>query len=398
MARGFFSGFDGQEVTHPAMVSSVSGVSPIAYSTSIKRDHARASLELIVVSGVQKNLSLTTNPPAGGWVYWRCYVRITVAATASRTILGQGPSYNRLNLNPDGSLTYLHSGSVVVCTTSPVLTDTTKWYCVEWRCIPSGGVSVAAVRVDGVVVGSGIISDSSTNGIVFGPQDTATGGYTAYFSDPSCDDADWVGGGGCALLIPISDVTRTGLWTAGAGGTTNLWDAVNNLPPIGTATETNLTQIEHAGGAATALDEYDARCQSYDSLIPAEAVINVCRAVLVVGEDIATGDKLLQHFLGGNPSGINVGPYLVSGGVSGSYAVGTYPVNWWGIGSAYSGTAGWAVNPTVTRSLGPIVGVIRPETASRVASVCFMGVWVEFSTSLISMPDTALAGPVDAFN
>src|SRR5213079_3376565 len=52
----------------------------------------------------------------------------------------------------------------------------------------------------------------------------------------------WPGEGNIVLLKPTSD-NQIGSWTGGAGGTTNLWDAVNNTPPVGITGGSNTATI-----------------------------------------------------------------------------------------------------------------------------------------------------------
>jgi len=67
--------------------------------------------------------------------------------------------------------------------------------------------------------------------------------------------------GRIALLLPISDSKRMN-WTTGAGGTTNLWDAVNKTPPLGAlaASETATSNIKST---------YSGIVQDYDTNIAA---------------------------------------------------------------------------------------------------------------------------------
>jgi hypothetical protein len=177
------------------------------------------------------------------------------------------------------------------------------------------------------------------------------------------------------LLLPISDNARASLWTGGVGGTTSLFDAVNNTPPIGTATETNLTQIEHAGGAAGTTDAYDANMTSYATagLVTGDTV-NVVEFQEVDGEDIATGTKKLSFSVVSNPAIASPGQVSAGNDIG---ALGTYSSNW-----ATRQGQGRTYNPSVTLATSPVMRVTRPETASRVASVCFMGIYVDYSPAV----------------
>jgi hypothetical protein len=171
-------------------------------------------------------------------------------------------------------------------------------------------------------------------------------------------------------LFATADSARATLWTGGAGGTTNLWDAVNNVPPAGTATETNTSQIEHAGGAAGSTDAYDATMTTYTAAgITDQHEILALQPILNHGEDAASGNKLLSFEVLSNPaapgaSSFNVAPT--------SGALGTWSANWWTTWGSV------AYQPSVTLGTAPVMRVVRPETAAGVASVDFMGIHVAY--------------------
>lgn len=185
----------------------------------------------------------------------------------------------------------------------------------------------------------------------------------------------WCGDGKIVILLPVSDNARTAEWTGGVGGTTNLFEAINNTPPTGTATETDLTQIEHAGGAT---GTYSANMGAYsDSLVSngggmsSTNVILLIQYIVVVGEDVAQGTKLLAIAGGSNPTVAQSANFDV-----GSAALGTYPTNW----TIKVNALAIQYSPSIVLGTKPIMRVVRPETATRVASVCFMGMLVEYTS------------------
>lgn len=197
--------------------------------------------------------------------------------------------------------------------------------------------------------------------------------------DQGSDQNSWPGPGRVVMLKPISDNARTTQWTGGVGGTTNLWDAVDNLPPTGTASETDTSQIEHSGGTAGA---YDANLTSYATagMGPYDTVTLVAMTASD-GEDVATGTKTIAYSMVSNPA-IST-PGSVSAGDDGG-ALGTWPTGWanrklGAVGTA--GAGGPTYNPSVTLATSPVMRVNRPGTESRVASVCFMGLLVEYRSN-----------------
>lgn len=208
---------------------------------------------------------------------------------------------------------------------------------------------------------------------LFGTNTTITGWFDdiALNDDTGASQKSWPGPGKVVLLVPISDNARDTLWTGGVGGTSNLFDAVNNLPPTGTATETDATQIEHAGGAAGTTDRYDANMTKPETAgIRAADTVNTAHFIEADGEDIATGAKLLNFEVLSNPVIASPGNITAGNNIG---ALGTYPTNW----TVRSSSPVYA--PRLDVKTSPVMRARRPETASRVASVCFMGIYVDYT-------------------
>ncbi len=205
--------------------------------------------------------------------------------------------------------------------------------------------------------------------------------------DTGSSQTSWCGDGKVVLLVPISDNARDAKWTGGAGGTTNLWDAVNNTPPAGlvSASATNTSQIEHAGTAAGTTDKYDANLTTYTTAgIASGDTINLVQWLESCGEDIATGTKLLDFEVLSNPT--IASPGNVTAGLDVG-AVGTYPTNWDATNKPASSHKGpITYSPSVTLGTSPVMRVRRPETAARVASVCFMGMYVDYTEFVSESP------------
>jgi hypothetical protein len=172
--------------------------------------------------------------------------------------------------------------------------------------------------------------------------------------------------------LPISDNARDAKWTSNAGTTTTNFDGVNNTPPVGIAVNTtpDFAYEKHAGTAAGTTDHYDANMTTYTTAgVVATDRITLVQGMLSTGEEIITGSKLLSFECLSNPVISSTGSFDVAP-VSG--AQGTWPTNW-------AGKWGPATyNPTPTLGTSPVMRVIRPETATRVASVDFMGLYVEY--------------------
>lgn len=307
--------------------------------------------------------------------FWRFYVRITSSPPASTRMLWGDNAAFELRLNSSGQLIlYSNSDAAAVGTSITTLTDTTKWYRIEIKLVDGS----QEVRINGSTAITGALAVSAGTGqkCYFGSQDTAAATYTAYFDDLyACYGDTWPGEGMSILLLPISDNARATLWTGGSGGTTELYKGVCNRPPNGKATETNLTQIEHGGGAAGTTDAYDANMTAYSTAgITSGSVINLTMPFMWTGEDSATGDKLLTYNIASNPTTSARSNFNVAGTSSG--ATGDWPTGWWVTISNIGGA------PTTLSS--PVMRVTRPETANRVASVCFMGIYVDYTPATSS--------------
>jgi hypothetical protein len=179
----------------------------------------------------------------------------------------------------------------------------------------------------------------------------------------------WPGGGQVVTCFPISDV-QDGSWTGGAGGTGDLSDAVNNIPPVGTATETNATQIESADGSGdNATDEYRANLTTYTNAgIGAADTITLIQPTIIHGEDVGTGTKTGSFGLQSNPSQTYATfTYGDDGG-----ALGTYDTLW----PVKVGDPVYAPSPTLGSS--PVLAVRKTDAGTRVASVCAMGLNIEY--------------------
>jgi len=184
------------------------------------------------------------------------------------------------------------------------------------------------------------------------------------------DQNSWPGAGSVVLCKPISD-SQDGSWTGGAGGTgIDLSLAVSSTPPVGTAAETNTTQIESVDSSGdNATDEYRANLTTYtDAGIGASDTINVLHPLINHGEDVSTGTKTGSFGLQSNPSQ-TYATFTFGDDVGG---LGTFPTNW------RTKLSSPVYSPSVTKGSSPVLAVRKTDTGTRVASVDFMGLNVEY--------------------
>ena len=336
--------------------------SGVSWDTTIVRT-GTYSLKVVAPSGANGFYNPLTNSNSD---YGCVYIRVTVLPSNNRSLIGaSGTLY--LRLNTDGSLTVTDGGSSIG-TSSTQLTDTTKWYKIAWR-KEALAVSGGLLWIDDVLQVSGTVTNSASASL--GATDSVAATYTAYFSDftahdaiPGTDDYRVV------ISLPISDNNR-GAWTGGVGGTTNLFDAVNNLPPIGTAAETDLTQIESATNSAT--DDCDLNFQSYTTKgIVAADTIHLAKILAIHGEDISTGTKTGATKLVSNPTA-GAEDTFTYGGDSG--ALGTYPSVW----EINSNNTTSVLLPSVTLATAPVGRIGKRTATTRVVSCCFLGIVIAYT-------------------
>lgn len=268
------------------------------------------------------------------------------------------------------------------------------WYRIELKDHSVAGASDSVeLRLGGVSVASATLSLSDLDAV-----DIQVGWVSAPGASRVCyvddlgsndntgsDQTSWPGDGKVVLLLPISDA-QVGSWTGGAGGTTNLWEAINNTPPVGTDSQTDTSQIENVvseGGTS-----YIANMATYSSAgITLDDTITVVQLMVDCAEDSATGTKLGTQKIASNPTA-GTALFMQFGSVISGGALGVWPVLW-GINPALPGVDGNLIySPSVTLGTSPTVEIDRTSSGATIASVDFVGLYVEY----VPVEAGALAG------
>lgn len=346
-----------------------------------------ASRKIVTTSPTGQNygtLSFTT-AASTSW-FGRCYLCFgsLPASTVAVLRFGNGSDFSarvtsagKVQLFNDALGTQIGSDAAVT-----ISADSTTWYRFEMS-IVEGGLSTftnVELRLDGATVASSSGLGLTPNGsFTAGWIDTPGDAKTLYLDDMALNDStggsnnSWCGDGKIVLMKPVSDSQR-GSWTGGAGGTTNLWDAVNNTPPVGTATETDSTQIESADSSGdNATDEYRGDCGSYTTAgIGASDTINAIRTLCNHGEDVSTGTKTGSFGCQANPAE-TYGTFTFGADAG---ALATYPTTWT-----------WTKNtiiqaPSVTLGTSLIIAARKTDTGTRVASIDFLGAYVDYTPAV----------------
>lgn len=271
------------------------------------------------------------------------------------------------------------------------------WYRVELSMTLDGSTNTTAceLQLDGVSVAStsGLsFSALGKTSVVVGLLDAPGANKNVYLDDFALNDStgagqtSWPGAGAVVLLVPTGDSAKGTGWTNDAAGTTNLFDAVNNLPPVGiadTTVSTGLHQIRNA--TSNANSSYDATMTTYTAAgVGAGATVNVVVPLVFTASVVSTSAKQGTVGVVSNPAITNVALGLAgaSGAFWGGAAAGTYLTGWkW----PNVGTITYA--PTVTLGTAPVMRITQVTSSTRIAMVCFMGIYVDYTPA--AAPSTA---------
>lgn len=373
----------------PGMDGGFSALTAVSVSTAIVRSGANSWKH---DSGAGNTSAIVTTPlttlTSGTSYFFRMYMYFVQLPTSTVSIVqftASGIEGVSAKLTSEGKLQLFNITSGLQLGSDSVATLTTgAWYRIELLFTPrSAADDGCGLRLGGVNVAidsaEAITSTMTGWTIEIGWLQAPGANCVCYSDDYALNDnsgattqESYPAEGKVVLLVPASDSVRDALWTGGSGGTSNLFEAVNNRPPVGTATESDTTQIEHAGGAAGTTDDYEANMTTYTAAgVPSGSSVSVVDCFMIDGEDVSTGAKLLAIEVLSNPA-IAISANFTVGDVS-PVLLGTYPSEW---GRHRNANVSYA--PSVALAVAPVMRVRRPETASRVASVCFMGMYVDY--------------------
>lgn len=252
------------------------------------------------------------------------------------------------------------------------------WYMIELHCKTVAGSSDAAgLRLDGVEVASALglsLSDVNVGAVRYGWIDPPGASKSVYLDDMAVNNDEganqnsWPGEESVVYLWPTADSANPGGWVAGAGGTSNLFDAINNATPVGVAaaSATNLSQIKDTAGTS---DDYDATMQTY-SAAGVTGQISVLQPVIVHGPSSALARTDAFRILSN--------PVLSEQTVaSPATAIGAFGTGW----KTTRGAAQY--NPSVTVGTAPVMRVSRRDAAANDLHVCAMLIAVGFGPSIV---------------
>lgn len=337
------------------------------------------------VQGVIRSVTLTAT------VFYRAYLAFDslVSASASTQVMfignigGTQMCCVRLNNVGTASLTYGLAGSqtVVGSTAVGAIPRDGSWHRFELALtIGTGAVDGVTLLIDGVqiaTVSSVAISELVPNLFGVGWNDPLSGGPGAnsvmYADDIAINDGTgtaqntYPGEGKILMLKPTADVSRVG-WTDGAGGTTALFDALDNWPPVGVAVASSTATSQIKDLANNTTDAYTATMQTYAIAgVPSGASIQVVQ-VYVEGSNDGAAATVFTVTCVSNPAGAGSAPTQTQAATAG-----IWPSNWHG----YLG--GTLYNPAVDPAVAPTVSVTKGTASATVTqTVDLLGLVVEY--------------------
>jgi hypothetical protein len=264
-----------------------------------------------------------------------------------------------------------------------------QWHYAELALqILTAGNDYVESRVDGVSLNTftGAL-DTVLPGMIRAGAMTSTASFVTYIDDLALNDSNagsgstsWPGLGRQVLLLPISDNAVGTGWTGGAGGASNLFEGVNNIAPQGAADPgTDASQIRNASNATA---NYDANLTTYATAgIAAADTVNLVQPWIITGAPTATGAKTGALQITSNPAEGAATAFQTTSNFFRASGVnaGTYPTGW-----AFS-TNPITYAPSVTVGSSPVLRAdITGGTATRIADVCFMGMYVDYTPAVVT--------------
>jgi hypothetical protein len=260
------------------------------------------------------------------------------------------------------------------------------YHCIEIALKYDGTNWISDCKIDGVTLGSQRTHSPgvSPNRFNFGNCNSAAHGITLLSDDWAVNDDQgssqnsWCGNTGSVLLsLPTADNAVGSDWKLGAGTapSSNAYDSVNNVPPIGVsnATATDAKQIKDAVGSQTApASNADFTCQSYTTAgASAGSTVTVTQALTAVAPSSGTGIAFAVKIVS-NPADSAEATLTTP-----STGAGTFPTGW----NRLPGNITSA--PSVTNGTQPVVRVGKRNTSTSPVSLsCFAGIYFEYEPAV----------------
>jgi hypothetical protein len=318
------------------------------------------------------------SPTSGAQVFVNLWFYVVALPHASTKLIflgkagGAGVKWDEsARLSSTGHVEFLVAGTKQATSTGIVSLNT--WTNLQISLKIDGNNSIHECKIFGETLSYSFNEpDTQAVSYCYIGKEVADSTYDVYFDDIVANDDTGAYENGYPdinervfYLFPIGENVING-WTGGGGGTSNLYDAVNNVPPAGSSSETDSTNIKNV--VASAIDDCDFVCQTYDNYgIGSGYTIHVVRSIVRHGEHASANTKAGAVSVVSNPEqgaedsfdfGLDAGGH---GNEIGAWRT-TY------------GTPQY--NPTVIYTTNPVVRVGKRTASTDQVCVDFIGIIV----------------------
>lgn len=292
----------------------------------------------------------------------------------------------QLRINNDRTVDVFNAITAATLATGIFTLPTGEWHRVETHLLTNASTGVFEVLYGGVSVYSASnLNTGSTapSRLNMGSCTAAGGGGELWFDDCGLNNnqtggaqTSWLGDGYVLDLLPTADSSR-GNWTGGAGGTTSLFAAIDNEPPVGVAAAsgTNTSQVKDTVAAASPGD-FTMQTYTAAGVGAGDTVVLTQIEAIVASESASSTTASLQGV--SNPT---LALTAILSGAYGGATMGTFPTGWkW----ADNGTVPFpfiVYAPSVTLGTAPVVRLQRVSvTSGRNPHCCYLALRVEAFT------------------
>lgn len=328
-----------------------------------------------------------------GTYYCRYWFRVDGLPTSTSWISTHVNNSFKIALTSTGKLRFINGGTSQVGSDSSVTISTNTWYLLDLRYVLNSTPQVTTLdlKINGIqdtLLTGQTLTGTNSHYTQIGWGNTAPGANKSIYFDDFIFANTQPTSTKVLFLKPISDNQR-GSWTAGAGGTTNLYDAVDNIPIAGVAngSMTNTTQIistDTSGDNAT--DEYRVNLTTYTNAgVGADDRVDAILPFLATAENATSGTKTGSYAIRSNPD--QGGMFTFTFGADSSTTMTTIGAN-----------SGWAAddvwtqnpatqNPSITKGNSPVFYLRRTDAVAGTVSVASIGAYIAV-TEFISSSDT----------
>jgi hypothetical protein len=282
------------------------------------------------------------------------------------------------SLTPSGKIRLVDAAAAQIGSDSSATVTTDTWYHLSLATeINTGSTDHAEVQLNGVSVAStttAALAEVAPTHIRIGFPVSPGVSKVVYLDDIVINDDNgsvhntWPGDDKVVLLLPTADSARDAGWFAGLSATTNLWDAVDNIPPIGIAPGSATATSQITNAASTTTDVYSATMKTYTAAgIASGDTVTAVQGIVEAANGANSADTIGVSIFS-NPAVTEVLGSIPSTGSA-------YPSQWFRLSPSI------AENPSLTLGTAPVMRVRKNLAATRRHTVCFMGMYVSYTVA-----------------